>query len=177
MFLYKRQQVLEHFVLLVPFAFSYYGYRFYRKLTTFFDKFIFLSAVSLLTAFVIKHPLKFIFGRYWPATFHGNNVSLLHGGVYGFNFFTGGFKCQSFPSGHALEVVSVATILWFYYPRWRWFAVLMSLMVSISLIVWYYHFLSDVIAGAFFGYLNGITVMKLNQKLSNRLSRSCKQKN
>lgn len=114
-----------------------------------------LCSLSLIVAELTKIQLKLVFGRTWPATFRDNNPSFLHDGVYGFNFFRGGHAYASFPSGHTAVTCAVISVLWIYYPKWRWLYVLAVLAVAIGLIGANYHFVSDVIAGGFVGISSG----------------------
>ena len=110
-----------------------------------------LCSLSLIVAELTKIHLKLVFGRTWPDTFRGNNPSFLRDGVYGFNFFHGGHGYAAFPSGHTAVTCAVISVLWIYYPKWRWLYVLAVLAVATGLIGANYHFVSDVIAGAFVG--------------------------
>ena len=114
-----------------------------------------LCSLSLIVAELTKIQLKLVFGRTWPATFRDNNPSLLHDGVYGFNFFHGGHAYASFPSGHTAVTCAVISVLCIPYPKWRWLYVLAVLAVAIGLIGANYHFVSDVIAGGFVGISSG----------------------
>jgi membrane-associated phospholipid phosphatase len=114
-----------------------------------------LCSLSLIVAELTKIQLKLVFGRTWPDTFRDNNPSFLHDGVYGFNFFRGGHAYASFPSGHTAVTCAVISVLWIYYPRWRWLYVLAVLAVATGLIGANYHFVSDVIAGGFVGISSG----------------------
>lgn len=141
-------------------ALSYSLYRFYRKSFSYFDRFVFHFAASLLAVNLFKYPLKFIFARYFPSTFHENNLSLIKDGVYGFSFFNSGVTYEAFPSGYTAAVFAVATLIWYYYPRWRWPAVLLPALVCIGEIGLYYHFVGDVIGGAFLGILTTILILQ-----------------
>jgi len=113
-----------------------------------------MASVSFAAARLVNTQLKFAFGRTWPETWIGN-PSLIADGVYGFNPFHGGEGFASFPSGHAVASCAVAAVLWLYWPRLRPLYALAVAAVFIGLIGADYHFLSDVIAGAFFGVLAG----------------------
>ena len=115
------------------------------------DKMIFAVANSVAITYFLRGILKIIFGRYWPATWVDNNLSLLHDNAYGFNWFHGGESYASFPSGHAAGIFAAMTIFWLLYPRWRWLIAIPMLLVIIGLIAMNYHFVSDIIAGAFLG--------------------------
>jgi len=110
-----------------------------------------LSGLSLGVGVAIKDQLKLAFGRTWPETWLHNNPSLIQNGVYGFNPFHGGAAYASFPSGHTTAVCAVMSVLWLCYPQLRGIVALIVAAVIIGLLGADYHFLSDVIAGAFIG--------------------------
>jgi membrane-associated phospholipid phosphatase len=114
-----------------------------------------LCALSLMTSAEVKNFLKFVFGRTWPETWIGNNPSLIRDGVYGFNFFHGGRGYESFPSGHTTAVCAAMSVLWICYPKWRPLYALAVAAVVIGLIGADFHFLGDIIAGAFIGSSTG----------------------
>lgn len=115
----------------------------------------FVSSLSVIFAETTKDQLKFIFGRTWPETWVGNNPSFIRDGVYGFHFMHGGAAYQSFPSGHMAATCAVISVLWILYPRLRWLCTIAGLAVGAVLVGADYHFLSDVIAGAFVGISAG----------------------
>ena len=115
----------------------------------------FVCSLSVIFAETTKDQLKFIFGRTWPETWLGNNPSFIHDNVYGFNFMHGGTAYQSFPSGHMAATCAVISVLWIWYPRLRWLCAIAGLAVGAGLVGAGYHFLSDVIAGAFVGITGG----------------------
>jgi membrane-associated phospholipid phosphatase len=112
-------------------------------------------AVSLIVAESIKNELKYVFGRTWPETWINGNPSLIRDGAYGFNFLHGGPGYASFPSGHTTAICAVASVLWICYPRVRILCAAAFAAVVIGLIGADYHFLSDIIAGAFIGTSTG----------------------
>lgn len=115
------------------------------------DKIFLAAANSVAITYFLRGILKIIFGRYWPATWVDNNLSLLHDNAYGFNWFHGGEAYASFPSGHAAGVFAAMTIFWLVYPALRWLIAIPMLLIIIGLIGMNYHFVSDIIAGAFLG--------------------------
>ncbi len=119
------------------------------------------SSVSLVVASAIKEALKFAFGRTWPETWVQNNPSLIRDGAYGFNPFHGGQGYASFPSGHTTAICAFVAVLWSCYPRFRPLYALAVGAVVIGLIGADYHFLSDIIAGGFLGWLTGWTAVQL----------------
>jgi membrane-associated phospholipid phosphatase len=68
----------------------------------------------------------------------------------------GGAAYQSFPSGHMAATCAVVSVLWIWYPRLRWLVTIAGIAVGVGLIGANYHFLSDVIAGAFIGISIGL---------------------
>jgi membrane-associated phospholipid phosphatase len=112
---------------------------------------IFVCSLGVVFTEMVKNILKFIFGRTWPETWVGNNPSFIRDGVYGFHFMHGGTAYQSFPSGHMAAVCTVLSVVWIRYPHFRPFCVIAGLLVGVLLVGANYHFLSDVVAGAFVG--------------------------
>lgn len=111
----------------------------------------FVCSASIILTEVIKNALKFVFGRTWPETWVQNNPSFIRDGVYGFHFMHGGVTYQSFPSGHMAATCVVISVLWIRYPTFSWLYLIMGLLVGAGLVGANYHFLSDVIVGAFLG--------------------------
>ena len=110
-----------------------------------------VASVSVLVTEGLKDALKFVFGRTWPVSWMGDNPSFIRDGVYGFHFMHHGGAYQSFPSGHTAATCAVIAVLWSWYPRWRVFYCLAACAVGLGLVAANYHFLGDVIAGAFLG--------------------------
>jgi len=113
------------------------------------------ACMSLVLAEQFRETLAYVFGRYWPETWVDNNPSFIGNGAYGFHPFHGGSAYRSFPSGHTARTLAVATVAWIAYPRWRWACGLASAAVTVGLLAMDYHFVSDVIAGAFVGGIVG----------------------
>jgi membrane-associated phospholipid phosphatase len=152
------------FVILGLMAFL--GRRFSRHETT-----AFLVSISIIMTETIKDNLKFIFGRSWPEDWIRSNGSFLHDRVYGFHFFHGGIDYRSFPSGHMAATCAALAVLWVWYPRLRWLWTIASIMVGTALVGTNYHFVSDVIAGAFVGVSVGwIIIVIWNQRINVDLS-------
>ena len=114
-----------------------------------------LAAASLAVAAGVKDQLKLAFGRTWPETWVRDNPSLIRDGVYGFNPFHGGPGFAAFPSGHMTAICAVMTVLWICYPRYRVLYGIFIGAVAIGLVGADFHFLGDVIAGAFLGVSTG----------------------
>jgi membrane-associated phospholipid phosphatase len=116
-----------------------------------FETVLFVAGISLAIAAMAKAELKIAFGRTWPETWIRNNPSLIRDHVYGFFPFHGGGGYASFPSGHTTIVCAMMTVFWICYPRLRPLYALAMAGVAIGLVGANFHFLSDVIAGAFLG--------------------------
>ena len=111
----------------------------------------FVCSLSVIATEITKNVLKFVFSRTWPETWVNDNPSFIRDGVYGFHFMHGGVAYQSFPSGHIAAVCTVISVLWIRYPQYRLFYLIAGLLPGSGLVGANYHFLSDVIAGAFVG--------------------------
>jgi membrane-associated phospholipid phosphatase len=114
-----------------------------------------LAAASLAVAAGVKDQLKLVFGRTWPETWVRDNPSFIRDGVYGFNPFHGGPGFAAFPSGHTAAICAVISVLWICYPRYRVLYGICMAAVALGLVGADFHFLGDVIAGAFLGVSTG----------------------
>ena len=115
----------------------------------------FVCSLAVLFTETMKNFLKFVFGRTWPETWVDNNPSFISDGIYGFHFMHGGSAYQSFPSGHMAATCTVISVMCIRYPRYRRFYLIAGLFVGAALVGGNYHFLSDIIAGAFIGASSG----------------------
>jgi membrane-associated phospholipid phosphatase len=115
-----------------------------------------LGAASLILADIVKGELKYLFGRTWPKY---EFPSFIHDGAYGFNPFHPEHAYQSFPSGHVAAVCALLSVLWTFYPRLRPVYALAGVGLAAGLVATNYHFLADVIAGAFLGASIGLLVI------------------
>lgn len=113
-------------------------------------KLVYMCNAVVISTF-LKDGLKMLFGRYWPSTYICNNPSLIDNHVYGFNWFSHGTPFSSWPSGHATLIFAFSTSMWFLFPTLRKLWVLLALLVVIGQLGMYYHFFSDVVAGAALG--------------------------
>lgn len=118
-----------------------------------------LCTVSFFVAEGLKTYLKAAFGRTWPESWMGPNISFIRDGAYGFDPFHGGPAYTDFPSGHMMVVCAVVTVLWFCYPKFRPFYILCALVTATLLVVTNFHFVSDLIAGTFLGISIGWITM------------------
>ncbi len=115
----------------------------------------FICSMSIILTGAIKDLLKYVFGRTWPETWIAGNPSLMGNGAYGFHFMQNGSAYQSFPSGHMAVTCAMITVLWIWYARFRMIYLIAALAAGSGLVLLNYHFVSDVIAGAFVGVSAG----------------------
>jgi membrane-associated phospholipid phosphatase len=114
-----------------------------------------LGSTSVIFAATIKDQLKFVFGRTGPESWIPHEPSFIRDQVYGFHFMHGGNGYYSFPSGHMAVACAVIAVLWIWYPQLRWLYTIVGLVVAVGLVAANFHFVSDVIAGAFVGISTG----------------------
>jgi membrane-associated phospholipid phosphatase len=115
----------------------------YNKDTTFLH----LTMYAVPATYAAKTLLKYVCGRTTPREW------LNKSDLYGFHWFRGNEMQAAFPSGHMAVFTAMAASLWRFYPRYRVIYVLFLLALAVALIATNYHFLSDVVAGAYLGIL------------------------
>jgi len=109
-------------------------------------QFLRVAATAVPTAYLIKALLQFSFGR-------TNTRLWLKGAIpMEFSWFHGG-GIGCFPSGHMTVFTSFFAAVCYYYPEYRTPSVGLLLLLAAALVATDYHFLSDVIAGAYLGLL------------------------
>lgn len=92
---------------------------------------------------------KRIFGRAWV------DPTYVQEHLYGFRFFHGGWHWESFPSGTASVSSAIVAVLWSEAPRLKIIGAFMVVLLCVWVVSNNYHWVSDVIAGAFLGALMG----------------------
>jgi membrane-associated phospholipid phosphatase len=98
-------------------------------------------------SYLVKSVLKFVFGRV------NTRVWLQQPELYGFHWLEQREGCEGFPSGHMLVVAALLAALWRFFPRCRPWCLLLGGLLGCALVATDYHFLSDVVAGAYLGIL------------------------
>ena len=88
---------------------------------------------------------KFIFGRARP-------IVLKREDDFGFFFFEGSSNYHSFPSGHTTFAFSVATALALLFPKHAPYFFAYAVLMALSRVLNWDHYISDVTAAAFLGY-------------------------
>lgn len=120
--------------------------------------FFFLITYAVPASYIVKSVLKYIFGK------TNTREWLLRAEPYGFHWFHGGEGYSGFPSGHMAVFTVLAAALWRFYPSYKPLYLLLTLILAFALITTNYHFLSDVIAGAYMGVIvEAITCKLLNR--------------
>jgi|SRR5208337_295 len=106
-----------------------------------------LAATSLPISFIVKSILKFTVGgietRFW----------LRHPHLDQFHRFPAVGHYAGFPSGHMAVVTVLVLALWKYYPRYRPLYLSLLTALALALTATAYHFISDIIAGLYVGFL------------------------
>ncbi|HTP64253.1 MAG TPA: phosphatase PAP2 family protein [Geobacteraceae bacterium] len=104
-----------------------------------------LIMYAVPVAYLVKTLLKYVFGRITTREW------LIRPDLYGFHWFRGVGYYGGFPSGHMMVFTALAMILWRFYPMYRVAYASFLTVLGFSLVATDYHFLSDVIAGAYCG--------------------------
>ena len=109
-----------------------------------------IGAVSSLFALVVNDiALKMLFGVETPQSLFTNGTNhVLH--------LTKGTRHSSFPSGHMAMVSVFATVVLRRYPNAWILLSAVATVIAVLLVVGGWHFISDVIAGAWCGFLVGV---------------------
>ncbi len=78
---------------------------------------------------------------------------LINEGIFGFFWFKLNDSYWSFPSGHTLTVISLAAGLGVIFARYFYVLLSLALLVVLSRVLLYFHFLSDVMTGFYLSIL------------------------
>lgn len=151
----------ELFDALTFLFYIYFAIKFSCSVIKKIDRQFLMMANSIVIAGFLKAILKMIFGRYWPTTWINNNPSLIQNGAYGFHLLHIGSEYRSFPSGHTAVTFAAMTIVWIEFPRKRWLAVIIAVLVPIGLLGMNYHFVTDIIAGGTLGAITACFVAQV----------------
>jgi len=108
---------------------------------------------SLLVSGLIVHLLKFVFGRLRP---HRS----LERDPFQFDPFNFHHYNHSFPSGHAQTLFVVATALSMAQPKWQAWFYGSAIILSLTRVVLHAHFFSDVVFGAYLGFIVTVLIYK-----------------
>lgn len=114
-----------------------------------------LLAWTAPCSYLVKWGAKSIFGRV------NTRCWLQQPDLYGFHWFRRLPGCDGFPSGHMLVVVALFAALGRFYPGMRPLCLSAASLLGIALVATNYHFVSDVVAGAFVGVLLEAVLFRL----------------
>ncbi len=120
----------------------------YRK----FSFVIITTSLSVAAAQLVNEVLKIIFGRYWISTYLNHNKSLIHDGIYGFNFFRGTLENSSFPSGNIALISAAMLCLCKFFPHRKLWFLLVIFIDAVTIYGLNYHFISDMVGGLIVGF-------------------------
>lgn len=98
-------------------------------------------------SFVLKDVAKHLVGR------TNTRLWLTNPEQYGFHWFHGGGNFSSFPSGHMAVFTALMIGISRFYPRFGPVGLGFLLCLALALIATEHHFLSDVVAGAYLGFI------------------------
>ena len=142
-------------ILLTALSWSMYLYLVHQNIRDRRTQFFRILGTAMPVTFVAKEILKWIFGRI------NTRIWLRHPNLNGFHWFDGSSHFQSFPSGHMLVFTPLFLALWQFFPRYRtYYGIAFSCLV-IALLVTEYHFLGDIIAGAYIGAVLYLAVTRV----------------
>lgn len=120
------------------------------------------TGIAMTSAMVVNSILlKPLFGRAVPWLY----VSHKQYGFYPLHYST---LLGSFPSGHAVLAAALAAVLWNSYPKSRLLCGAGVFALFVALVFGGYHYLSDLIVGAFVGASIGVLTMKMSDALIER---------
>ena len=123
-----------------------YFFRTMKKKNDVMTQFLRLAGTALPAAYLLKSFFKYMFGRTGPRSW------LLHHEPLEFHWFHKMWS-GSFPSGHMTVFAAFGAAVIYYYPQYRRLVIILLGFLGIALIVTDYHFLSDVIAGTYLGFI------------------------
>ncbi|HJV64611.1 MAG TPA: phosphatase PAP2 family protein [Geomonas sp.] len=128
-------------------AFSLYWSRARRGIYDPLTSFARLVTWTTPASYLAKGLLKWLFGRI------NTRMWVCMPELYGFHWFHGGSGFEGFPSGHMLVAVTIMACFWRFFPGSRTLCLLIASLLGVALVITNYHFLSDLIAGVYFGML------------------------
>lgn len=134
-------------VLITGSAWIVFFYHIRKGIFNTHTRFFQLIAITVPFANLLKWALKYVFGRintrFWLQHPSANEFHWLHGSA---NF-------SGFPSGHMAVFTVLIIALSIFYPRYHTFYIACLTLLALALTVTNYHFLSDIIAGAYVGFI------------------------
>lgn len=149
-------------VILSSLSWAVYFYLLHRNIHNQSTTFSRITGTVLPLSFALKVILKWLFGR------TETHLWLINPSLYGFQWFSSIKGFEGFPSGHMLVFTPLFLALWQFYPRYYLCYAAAWLGLALALLITEYHFLSDVVAGAYLGILLYLAVVaRLDNQLTN----------
>lgn len=133
--------------LITAIAWTGYFYLVRRGIYNTHTQFFQLIALTIPLTFALKSILKYSVGRI------NTRFWLRHPGCKEFHWFHGVGNYGGFPSGHMAVFMALFIALWRFYPRYRYLYAGFLSALALALIVTDYHFISDVLAGVYLGFI------------------------
>jgi membrane-associated phospholipid phosphatase len=140
---------------------AYYYFR-RKKIRSPYIRLFLLIGWTVPLSFFLKTVLKHFFGM------TNARVWLADGGEFGFHWFRGGGDYNGFPSGHMVICTVLAIALIRFFPRSRSAVLFAIFLLAAALVVTGYHFVSDVVAGAYLALLVDFSVCRALYGYKNR---------
>ncbi|MCL1927116.1 MAG: phosphatase PAP2 family protein [Syntrophorhabdaceae bacterium] len=132
-----------------------------------YSAFCLLGATVLPFSFLIKTVLKPLFGRIETRVWLGNPLPPA------LQWFHQSDGHSGFPSGHMMVLSALAFAFWLYFPKPGGKCLLLLPLMGAALIITNYHFLTDVVAGAYLGLaVTSATTLLLEENAPRR--KQCK---
>lgn len=131
----------------------FFGYFYFKKKNKKISSGLLFISLSIIISWTITKILKVLFARYRPEAYLIDNL-------YGFSYFSFEFLENSFPSGHTTVAFAMMFSISYIFPKYRWLLMFLAALVGLSRIALGYHFLSDVIFGAFIGLFTTFLIKK-----------------
>ena len=145
-------------VLVTVGSYLMYRIRVARRLFDLYTVLYKMMAIATPVSYGIKSIAKYLFGRITTREW------LQTSGDLGFHWFSGGDRFNGFPSGHMVVITVLIAVLWRLQPCFRLLYLFLLLTLAMALIATNYHFLSDVITGAYLGFLVEVCVFNAVMK-------------
>ena len=107
--------------------------------------------ISLILALVVAGCLKVLLGRARPDL-------LIRSHQYGFHWFSAHKAFHGSPSGHATVFFTLATslTLWIRCRLWTFVLIILALLLSLTRLIIFKHYLGDIVLGAYVGMLSAL---------------------
>ncbi len=133
--------------LITVMAWTSYFYLARRGIHNKHTQFFLLVANTIPLTFFLKSALKYLFGRI------NTRFWLRHPQWTEFHWFHGIGNYTGFPSGHMAVFTALALALWKFYPAHRALYLGFLGALALALVITNYHFISDILAGAYLGFI------------------------